>query len=151
MRDLHYKRKRFLGKWAYQRIWLISFQEFKFEGISLDRNPTTDWEDQFTACVKDRVNFKVWTPLTQCIFNNVLQNKDIWTQGYFLIYFGYQDNIDGLVPERRNSIANALELRLSCTNLSTCAIQCCVRGIMSTHRWHILVILPRSKWSISVA
>ena len=27
-------------------------------------------------------------------------------------------NIDGLVQERRNSIANALELRLSCTNLS---------------------------------
>ena len=29
---------------------------------------------------------------------------------------GYR--IDGLVQERRNSIANALELRLSCTNLS---------------------------------
>ena len=28
------------------------------------------------------------------------------------------DNITGLVQERRNSIANALELRLSCTNLS---------------------------------
>ena len=28
--------------------------------------------------------------------------------------------IDGLVKERRNSIANALELRLSCTNPSTC-------------------------------
>ena len=27
-------------------------------------------------------------------------------------------NIDGLVQERRNSIANALELRLSCTNPS---------------------------------
>ena len=26
--------------------------------------------------------------------------------------------IDGLVQERRNSIANALELRLSCTNTS---------------------------------
>ena len=28
--------------------------------------------------------------------------------------------IDGLVQERRNSIANALELRLSCTNPSIC-------------------------------
>ena len=28
------------------------------------------------------------------------------------------DHIDGLVEERRNSIANALELRLSCTNPS---------------------------------
>ena len=26
-------------------------------------------------------------------------------------------HIDGLVQERRNSIANAMELRLSCTNL----------------------------------
>ena len=29
-----------------------------------------------------------------------------------------EPNIDGLVQERRNSIANALELRLSCTNPS---------------------------------
>ena len=28
--------------------------------------------------------------------------------------------IDGLVQERRNSIANALDLRLSCTNPSIC-------------------------------
>ena len=28
-------------------------------------------------------------------------------------------DIDGLVQERRNSIANAMELRLSCTNPST--------------------------------
>ena len=27
---------------------------------------------------------------------------------------------DGLVQERRNSIANALQLRLLCTNLSVC-------------------------------
>ena len=33
------------------------------------------------------------------------------------------DNIDGLVQERRNSIANALELRLSCTDPSTCYFQ----------------------------
>ena len=32
-------------------------------------------------------------------------------------------HIDGLVQERRNSIANALELRLSCTNPSTYKIQ----------------------------
>ena len=28
--------------------------------------------------------------------------------------------LDGLVQERRNSIANPLKLRLSCTNLSIC-------------------------------
>ena len=32
-------------------------------------------------------------------------------------------NIDGLMQERRNSIANALELRLSCTNPSICIIR----------------------------
>ena len=31
-------------------------------------------------------------------------------------------HIDGLVQERRNSIANALELRLPCTNPSKCQI-----------------------------
>ena len=30
-------------------------------------------------------------------------------------------DIDGLVQEGRNSTANALELRLSCTNPSTCS------------------------------
>ena len=38
--------------------------------------------------------------------------------------FGYRtakgDNIDELVHERRNYIANALELRLSCTDPSIC-------------------------------
>ena len=32
-------------------------------------------------------------------------------------------NSDGLVQERRNSIANALELRLSCTNLLICNME----------------------------
>ena len=32
-------------------------------------------------------------------------------------------DINGLVQERRNSIANALELRLSCTNPSICSIR----------------------------
>ena len=31
--------------------------------------------------------------------------------------------IDGLMQERSNSIADALELRLSCTNLSICVYQ----------------------------
>ena len=31
--------------------------------------------------------------------------------------------INGLAQVRRNSIANALELRLSCTNLSKCGLQ----------------------------
>ena len=42
-----------------------------------------------------------------------------------------QHHIDGLIQERRNSIANALELRLSCTNPSICSR--CTIG------WDILV------------
>ena len=34
----------------------------------------------------------------------------------------FYSNIGGLVQERRNSIADALELRLSCTNPSTCPL-----------------------------
>ena len=35
------------------------------------------------------------------------------------LQFFVQPHINGLVQERRNSIANALELRTSCTNPST--------------------------------
>ena len=54
-------------------------------------------------------------------------------------------HIDGLVQERRNSIANALELRLSCTNPSIYGIKIwnvitypCpnLRGIVSLQRPH---------------
>ena len=39
-----------------------------------------------------------------------------------LVEYGVRGYIDGFVQERRNSIANALELRLSCTNLSICLV-----------------------------
>ena len=59
-------------------------------------------------------------------------------------------HIDELVQERRNSIANALELRLSCTNPS---ISCCNRWAMGCFLWgffrkfnmlwgHLIVFLP---------
>ena len=35
-----------------------------------------------------------------------------------ITFKNYIQLFDGLVQEKRNSIANALELRLSCTNLS---------------------------------
>ena len=40
-----------------------------------------------------------------------------------------QSNFDGLVQERRNSIANTLELRLSCTNQSICFHNVCTFNI----------------------
>ena len=62
--------------------------------------------------------------------------------------------MDGLVQERRNSIANALELRLSCTNLSKCSLlvvnsvwccfhfvhSVCVLGADSIWRCHLTSI-----------
>ena len=39
---------------------------------------------------------------------------------YICIYIYIVYNIDGLVQERHKSIANALELRVSCTNPSIC-------------------------------
>ena len=40
--------------------------------------------------------------------------------------------IDGLVQERRNSIANALELRLSCSNSSKCTAETFCRGLQGS-------------------
>ena len=36
-------------------------------------------------------------------------------------WFHHNYDIDGLMQERRHSIPNALELRLSCTNLTICS------------------------------
>ena len=44
------------------------------------------------------------------------------------------DYFDGLVQERRNSIANALELRLSCTNPSIYEMQPCASWGKATGR-----------------
>ena len=50
---------------------------------------------------------KLWNYVI--IFNSL--NLNPWT---------FWELFDGLVQERRNSIVNALELRLSCTNPSNC-------------------------------
>ena len=42
----------------------------------------------------------------------------LFCEAYLWVY------VDGLVQERRNSIANALELRLSCTNPSMYVSMC---------------------------
>ena len=41
------------------------------------------------------------------------------------------DNIDGLMQERRNSIALAMELRLSCINPPICDIGICIHTLNS--------------------
>ena len=46
------------------------------------------------------------------IMVNIILDFIIYTLGHYIFY------IDGLMQERRNSIANGVELRLSCTNPS---------------------------------
>ena len=53
------------------------------------------------------------------------------------------EHIDGLVQERRNFIANALELRLSCINPLICS-KCAVRIIViitTVVKSHVIVII----------
>ena len=90
------------------RLWML-FLEFVFEHFSgndtnylvYSRYPSSRWIR--TVCTKkDIVEVKI----------------NLWmvyqTENYLWIY-----HIDGLVQERCNSIANTLELCLSCTNTST--------------------------------
>ena len=61
-------------------------------------------------------------------------------------------NIDGLVQERRNSIANALELCLSCTNPSRCQslkIYVPLLPNRKTNHW-IEVALPQLQVTLTV-
>ena len=46
----------------------------------------------------------------------LVDESDIWC-----VQYQFLDQLDGLVQERRNSIANALELCLSCINPSNCS------------------------------
>ena len=51
-----------------------------------------------------------------------------------LLQLPYQ-HINGLVQERRNSIANTLELRLSCTNPSISLLPCTYPWVACWHQW----------------
>ena len=55
-------------------------------------------------------------------------NIKMWAESYQHENFHYKDKmvrdgLDGLMQDRRNSIANALEIRLSCTNSSVLSLQ----------------------------
>ena len=56
--------------------------------------------------------------------NNKRKSKDAFTQRHYLEWDRFLERryflIDGLVQERRNSIANALELRISNSSPSIC-------------------------------
>ena len=58
------------------------------------------------------------------------------------------NNIDGLVQERRNSMVNALGLRLSCTNSSVCSyahLHLCLRVIVGVLECLLFGAKPLSK------
>ena len=56
-----------------------------------------------------------------------MNRRNVWNA----MYVTRNMHTDGLVHERRNSIANALELRLSCTNSSIWFSLCC--GLVPAH------------------
>ena len=62
-----------------------------------------------------------WASVDPCLCHHIMaslgHNELIW----YLMKLWFPFHIDGLVRERRNSNANALELRLSCTHPSICA------------------------------
>ena len=57
--------------------------------------------------------------LTDCKLGYLKNIRGVLIEIWTCCFKKQIENIDGLVQERRNSIANALELRLSCTNPST--------------------------------
>ena len=68
---------------------------------------------------------KTWsTKLTHCSWCPTVMS--IWLEHFIAVvrtpwyHWKAQGHVDGLVQDRRKSIANALELRLSCTNPSMC-------------------------------
>ena len=61
-----------------------------------------------------------FTKTPQPFFNLVHSDKTPSLFLNHLLYVPQYVYVDGLVRERRNSIANALELRLSCTNSTMC-------------------------------
>ena len=72
------------------------------------------WEVSENSLVTSHVGARrKWPPLADNIFNeNVLCFDKNFTE---VCLEGFQ--FDGLLQKRRNSIANALELRISCTNI----------------------------------
>ena len=70
-------------------------------------------------CLKSKV--RRWKPERVLFSSNSRMGLTLSTchhWKYSNLYYKTLSDIDGLVQERRNSIANALELRLSCTNPS---------------------------------
>ena len=57
-------------------------------------------------------------------------------------------HIDGLVQERRFSIANAPDLRLFCTSLSMCLIGNEISKLTEELDYHMLYSLIEAEWRI---
>ena len=73
-------------------------------------------KSQQTKCTFDSLSICIGIFFTMKIFRFVT-----WNHTYLVLPFLPLSYFDGLVQERNNSTANALELRLSCTNPSICS------------------------------
>ena len=67
-----------------------------------------------------------------CIFKTLLSKKNLLCWNRWLV----KHHIDGLVQERCNSIANTLELRLSCTNPLICQFRSSQKSECVHIVWH---------------
>ena len=98
--------------WNFTSVTPVKFQSDRITK-SISHCYEISWvefPDKTVQWIEFRVVYCSWT--IQVIW-------DIYLHDYFYSWWpGWQYHFDGLVHERRNSIANALELRLSCTDLS---------------------------------
>ena len=94
-----------VGSSKFVSWWLLVFIDFlSTRELTLkDMNKLYQYQKTTTTITKHADTTKHNTVWYMCIFLRM----------FCTVFYVY---LDGLVPERRNSIANALELRLSCTN-----------------------------------
>ena len=71
----------------------------------------------YIDCVQSSLPVNVNNLWHSCVLGGCEMQRDFY---FFFITFHRKAQIDGLIQESRNSIANALELHLSCINISKC-------------------------------
>ena len=118
---------------------IMRFAVFLFYGVisGMGHYLLCDWQPiliraselflQVGALIRETSNRGLHSPLTSDWSETCLINSS-WPGAISLVAFSItKENrgicdvyVDGLMPERYNSIANALELRLSCTSPSIC-------------------------------
>ena len=123
----------------HQRLWILSLWPYSLHPtMSSCCFPVTDYVHvitQLTLYVVCEVSLIGWW----CQMVDVTQHRHL-----SLPHF------DGLVQEKRNSIANALDLHLFCINLPMLYMQTFIIYVVSGHVWHTGEVnrVWTNEWSI---